>query len=131
MTTAVKTKVKRKVVSYKIYFTYPTCFDDGGPFHDEYWSNSSKDIDAKTDKAAQLASLGEEFHKKEHCRHGRYARPTKIEKTVVETTADGFERTTTTEVTLPRSRRCDCGVSYMPIRGETACHTLVATSSSK
>lgn len=128
MAAVAQTNVASKEVTYKIHYKSPSCYDDGGLGHDEFWSDSSKLVDAKTDKEAQIASIGDEFHTKEYCHHGRCCRPTKIEKIVVETTADGFSRTTISEVPLPIARRCPCGKTYMPILGETACHELKSLS---
>lgn len=121
-------KVTRKV-SYRIAYAYPWCFDDDSPSgigdHQVNWTRTGKDIDVRTDREAQLASFGPEFHGSVgcHCSNAR-AHPTAIIKTVVERTADGFERTTQTKVPLPRSRECACGKVYWPVKGEKACHEL-------
>lgn len=118
-----KTNVAR-AVTYKVHYRYPWCFDDGGMYHDENWSDSSRVIEAKNDREAQLASLANEFHGKEHCYHGRSAYPVRIEKTVRERNAESWERTTVTDIPLPRRKKCPCGKDYWPIHGEKPCHKL-------
>jgi hypothetical protein len=89
------------------------------------WYVFSKDIEAKTDKEAQRASLGDDFRRKEICYHGRFSHPIKIIKTVVEMTLDGFRRVTVSEVPLPTKKRCPCGKDYWPVLDEKPCHSLV------
>ena len=109
-------------VHYVVHYRYPWDYDDDSPSgigdHTLQWDDSSKAIEATTDDEASLASLAEEL------RRPRNSFVTKIVKHVHEETDDGFVRNTEFEVTLPSARRCPCGQTYWPIKGEKACHTL-------
>ena len=112
-------------VSYQIAYSSPTCFDDGGISHDQYYSDYTDKITAASDEEAQRISLSDKYHRREYCRHGRHSHTTGITKTVTETTEDGWERVTTTAVPLPTKKWCACRREYWPILGEKACHELV------
>lgn len=116
-------QIGRKTV-YTIHYRYPTCYDDGLPFHDEFYNDAAKVVEVKTDSEAQVASLADEFHRKEYCYHGRHSYTTKITKKVTETAEDGWVRVTESEVPRPTKKRCPCGQQYWPVLGEKPCHEL-------
>lgn len=118
----------KRTVTYRLTYTYPTCYDDGGTGHDTYWGDSTETLIATSDREAQLASLDDKYRRPEHCYHGRRSHPVKITKVVVEETADGFSRRTETIVPLPQAKQCACGKTYWPVKGETACHKVVEVS---
>lgn len=117
-------------VHYVVHYRYPWDYDDDSPSgigdHTLQWDDSSKAIEATTDDEARLASLAEEFRRPRSGRNfSEYESfVTKIVKHVHEETDDGFVRDTEFEVTLPSARRCPCGQTYWPIKGEKACHIL-------
>jgi hypothetical protein len=120
-----------KTVAYRLIIAGYGCYDDGGLGHD-MWSHNYPEIikDATSDRDAKLKALDrakELSNQKKQCHcHPGPPSAVRIEKTVHEVTDDGFERTTTGVVPWPEAKKCPCGKVYRPIRGESACHELVA-----
>lgn len=118
-------EVVERTVTYRVHYTYPTCFDWGGVTHDQGFQDTWEKVEAESDKDARLATLDEKYNKKELCYHGRRSRPRFVEKIVHERAANGWERTTTEKLKVPRPKLCPCGKEYWPIRDEKPCHSLV------
>lgn len=119
-----------KTVTYRVEYRYPHCYDDGSPAHDELWSTSSAVLkDCTSKKEAQLAMIDENpnlpWRQKEHCYHGRTARPVHILVDIHEETVGGWVRDRREVVPIPVARRCVCQKLYWPIKGESACHKVV------
>lgn len=125
-----KTKVASRKVTYTVAYTTVYCVDIDSPSgigdHQLHWDRNGKEVSAKNDREAQLASLSPEFRRTVGC-HCSSARGSVVGiiKKVFERTADGFERTTETNVPLPKNERCPCGKRYWPVKGERPCHQLL------
>ena len=115
-------------VKYEAEYHYWSCYDDGGLGHDISSNKATTTLKSTNDKDARIEAQNadREYQKRGKSCHDQPGPPyvVKVIKTVHEKTDDGFERTTKIDLSLPTIKRCPCGKSYVPLRGEKACHEL-------